>query len=207
MPESDLLPVSLADFKQQLTDSGTSDFTDDADDAELTRHLLAATGLIEDRIGPLVTRSFTEDHRLSQARGRRSSGRMLLRRRPAVAVTALASITYGIVTDFTDFDPDVHYLDTEAGIFDLRGWASSYGDYRVTYTAGRGTIDDIPAKYKQAVLITAEHLWETQRGRGLHPSRFGSQADPTEVPEIMRGFALPRRAQELIGLDELVVFG
>jgi hypothetical protein len=206
VPETDLLPVSLDDFKQQLTDSDIVDFGDQDND-ELTRHLLAATGLIEDRIGPLVTRSFTEDHRRTRSERHYSGGKLLLRRRPAVAVTALSSIIYGVVTAGDRLRPAVHYLDTEAGIFDLQTVAFGWADYRVTYTAGRGVAADIPAKYKQAVLITAEHLWETQRGRGLHPSRFGSQADPTEVPEIMRGFALPRRALELIALDELVVFG
>lgn len=214
MPQTDLLPVTLAAFKDHLTDGSTALSADD--DAELTRALLAATYAIEKRVGPLVIRSFTEDVQATGPTWHQDTrrGKLLLNQRPAVAVTEVSLLLFGQVTALDGFDPDAVYLDQEAGILDLYGWTTRCDAYRVTYTAGRGStpadVDDpgdIEADFVEAVLIVGEQLWETQRGRGLHPSRWGTQADPDASPEIMRGFALPRRALELIARDEQIVFG
>ena len=65
------------------------------------------------------------------------------------------------------------------------------GDVDVTYTAG---LRIVPADSPLATLIVVQHLWETQRGR------YGSVPGGSQEPEYMtgRGFALPRRALELL---------
>jgi hypothetical protein len=62
--------------------------------------------------------------------------------------------------------------------------------YTVEYTIGR---DPVPENLWEATLVTAAHLWETQRGPILAPQLGGG---PQQRPA--RGFALPNRARELI---------
>jgi hypothetical protein len=53
-------------------------------------------------------------------------------------------------------------LDADTGLVRTGvGRLVPYGTYTVTYTSGRA---DLPAAIRLAVLIIAEHLWETQRG-------------------------------------------
>jgi uncharacterized phiE125 gp8 family phage protein len=182
------LPVTLPEFKKHLNRPNPDAAA--ADDDELELHLEAATEAIEKRVGPLVIREVTE--RIDGTAGRVTLGNL-----PVRAILGLSLLTGTVETPVDGFDATTIELDGDAGIVTLR----SVGRGRVgvvTYTAGRAVIDDIPRRFKLAVLITAAHLYELQRGRGQTPQRFGVQDDDS-LPEYMRGFALPRRALELIG--------
>ncbi|MFD0885754.1 hypothetical protein ACFQ08_14480, partial [Streptosporangium algeriense] len=65
------------------------------------------------------------------------------------------------------------------------------GPVLVVYAAGR---TEIPANVLLAALIIIGHLWETQRGT-VAP-RLGTD---DEVWDPRAGFAVPRRALELLG--------
>lgn len=188
-------PVTLDQFKAHLN-RPTGAVA--ADDDELTMHLESATEAIENRVGPMVTREVVEDLMTTPAG-------VLLTHRPVVAVTATATVFQGVATPLPGFDAATVTIDAESGLVSIpllsRGRTA-----RITYTAGRGAIAAVPARFKLAVLITAAHLWETQRGRGVTTGRWGTQEDE-DLPAYMRGFALPRRALELIGHgDEEVAF-
>lgn len=65
------------------------------------------------------------------------------------------------------------------------------GVFTVTYTAGRSaTAAGLPQSYRLAILIVAEHLWQTQRGNGAR-----GRSDDV----IPAGFAIPNRARQLVG--------
>ena len=70
----------------------------------------------------------------------------------------------------------------------------------VTYQAGR---DPVPEDVKTAMLIIVGHLWDTQRGRS--GSRAGVMGLDDDAPIggdasylVLQGYALPRRAMELL---------
>lgn len=188
------LPVTLAEFKQHLNRPTAAG----ADDGELTLHLDAATEAIEARVGPLVTREVME-------RIDGTAGRVTLSSTPVFEILGLSLLTGTVETPLEDFDATTIELDGSAGIVMLRSVSRGRVGV-VTYTAGLGEIEDIPRRFKLAVLIVASHLYELQRGRGQTPQRFGVQDDDS-MPEFLRGFALPRRALELIAYDEQLAFG
>lgn len=185
-------PVTLDELKTHLNLSAASDESD----AELTLHLRAATRAIEKRIGPLVIQEFTE--RLTA----NSSGVMLVSNMPLVAVVSATSVVGNTaVLQALDVDP--------AGVISGASSRLATGRYDVTYTAGHGATAS--EDHKLAVLYVAEHLWEMQQqtGVGDRPGLFGE--DPPGGEEsaryIYRGFALPRRALELISGDEQLAIG
>lgn len=189
-------PVTLDELKKHLNrPAGAAD-----EDAELTLHLEAATEAIEQRVGPIVNREVTERARLS--------GDLLeLNERPAVSLTTITNVVNGTPTAITGLLLDELDVDLEAGLVNLGHVRGATSLYEVTYTAGRGVIADIPARFKLAVLIVAEHLWQTQRGNGAPPRMFGvspetSTSSSNAADYIYRGFALPRRALELIANDQ-----
>lgn len=54
----------------------------------------------------------------------------------------------------------------------------------------------VPAEVTLATLVIAEHLWETQRGDASRPG-FDDDGLPDRA-SLLRGFALPRRAEQLL---------
>lgn len=181
-------PVTIAELKKHLNLPAEVS----PEDAELTLHLEAATEAIENRVGPIVTREITEDVGAYNGWAR-------LSQQPVVSVSAVSTVYSGVATALSAFG-----VNPESGLVHV-GQLSAGHAGRITYLAGRGEIDDVPTRFKLAVMITAAHLWETQRGRGVSSDRWGTQ-DDEDLPAYMRGFALPRRALELIGYDERVTF-
>lgn len=190
-------PVSLPELKAHLNlTTGTS-----ASDTELQLHLDAATEAIEKRIGPILQREVTERATV----GRR--GVLVLSTLPVVSVTTVTEVVAGRSWDVTTLHAD------PSGVVGLvsRGYLPPVG-FDVTYTAGRAaTTDDVPARFKLAILIVAEQLWETQRGSGARPAMFGMAAEASSTSAhdaqfVYRGFALPKRALELISGDEQIAF-
>lgn len=180
-------PVDLVDLKLHLQiDPGNLD-----NDTEMTGHLEAATTALEGLVGPMVPRTVV-------TRRRAAGGAIVVPVRPVLDVTSVA----GVAWDGT-IDQDVTALDWDTnGI--IRGGHTCLprGRYTVTYTAGR---DPVPENMRLAVLIVAAHLWETQRNRGARRGVLGDfdSGNPSQDAILVtRGFALPRRALELLQTED-----
>ncbi|MFI0900567.1 hypothetical protein [Streptomyces sp. NPDC020983] len=99
-----------------------------------------------------------------------------------------------VVAVDTDATWDVGVLRVSpSGVVTAISGPALQGTVLVTYTAGQA---DPPAPYKVAGLIILQHLWETRRGT-MGPRHGGD--DEMYVPQL--GYAVPRRAVELLGLS------
>lgn len=183
------LPVTLGEFKDELN-IGT---TTTAQDAELERKLEAATRAIEKRIGALEIREVSE--RLT-ARG----GRIVVTLRPLVSVSSAVAVVSGTSYAVADLDADPY------GFISWLNGCLPDGRYNVTYEAGRADVSD---DHREAVLVTAVQLWESQRGKARHANWGAARADSSgggmgdaSAKYVYGGFALPKRALELIRGDE-----
>lgn len=168
--------VSLADIKQQLNKTSTTD------DEELRAYLEAATGVIETYLGrAVVRRSFTEQLE--------ADGAMILSWTPAVSLTSVA--TADGVTTWNVADLQV----SASGIVVAKPTASTalVGDVLVTYVAGAAVV---PANWALAARIIVQHLWETQRGTAGGPRPGGLDTPGAGFTRF--GFAIPNRALELL---------
>ncbi|WDO09956.1 hypothetical protein ME763_32215 [Streptomyces murinus] len=167
--------VSLADAKAQLNE------TDGVDDAELRGFITGASLAVERELGRVVARRTFTERRTAR------DGQVLLSTVPVLAVSS--AVSAGGTTTWTADDLDV---DTDSGLVTAKpGAAPLTGDIDFATTAGMRIVPD---DYQLATLIIVQHLWETQRGRG------GAVFGGSQEPEYMsgRGFALPRRALELL---------
>lgn len=185
--------VTLAEFKEHLNLSATTSESDN----ELQRHLNAAIEVIEDRIGPILHTTITE-------RVTANGGAVVISTKPLVSVTTLAMVN-GLTYDVNDLD-----LGEDSGVIrHILEIPFPRGRYDVEYVAGHDETD-ASDKRKMAVLYVAEHFWDMQRkGNSDRPGLFGEETDSGEgsVSEaaakyIYKGYALPRRALELISFDE-----
>jgi hypothetical protein len=175
-----------------LTDlrAGTN-ITTSADDDELQDHLDAAIDVVTGIVGPIDSpTSVTETHYNV------ASDVLVLKRMPVGSLVSVSS-RYGAVTTpllLSDYE-----LDADTGLVRLAAGTRFCGTYRVTYTSGR---DDLPAAIRLAVLIIAEHLFETQRRPGFTtdaPAGFGgADGIPDATNPSGTGYAIPSRAQELL---------
>jgi hypothetical protein len=104
------------------------------------------------------------------------------------SLTAVSSRYGAATTALTLAD---YELDADTGLLRLAAGGWFRGTYTVTYTSGRA---DLPAAIRLAVLVIAEHLWETQRGAAPVGPLSGDDTFPT--PGL--GFAIPNRALELL---------
>jgi uncharacterized phiE125 gp8 family phage protein len=154
-----------------------------ADDDELQDVLDAAIDVVTGIAGPIDSpASVTETHYSV------SSDVLVLKRMPVAALTAVSSRSGSGATSLLLADYEV---DGDTGLVrsTVGGWFR--GTYTVTYTSGR---DDLPAAIRLAVLVIAEHLWETQRGAA--PVGPLSGDDTFATPGL--GYAIPNRALELL---------
>lgn len=143
------------------------------DDTEINRFRLVAQEQVEALIGPVLWRTVTETtHAHDKV--------VVLASAPVVSVESLTS-SGAAVTGYT--------LRKPSGL--LTG-VSATGDLSVSYTAGRS---EAPESVRVAAMIIAEHLWRTQRGNA--PSALPADVDP-EVVSLGAGFAIPRKAAELL---------
>lgn len=168
--------VELADAKKQLNTQAVGD----VDDAELQRFVDAVTKPMEDAAGRILDpRTFTDVLRLHNA-----SGVML----PRVPVTAVTAVTTADAV--TTWDPEDLFVDADTGMVTVVAGPPFNGLVAFTSTAG---LAPVSANVQLAALITIQHLWETKRGTmGV---ALGGEGE-TFVP---LGFAVPRRATELLG--------
>lgn len=169
--------VSLGDAKAHLNITTTTD------DEELRGFIEAATRVVEDHVGPVVVRAYAEVH---------DGGPWLVTHRaPVLSLTSLVPVlTSGTSYVVADLD-----LDPATGVIRRRDGAGFTGPLRVTYTAGRRVV---PASMALAAKIIVGHLWETQRGHAGPRAGFGED----DVLPTGRGFAVPRRALELLAPDQ-----
>lgn len=169
-------PVSVQDLRSYINDSGAAPVS------ELDDMLAAATEMIEAQVGPILPRP-------QASTIRDFNGSILVL--PVVPVLSVQSVTDAAGAPLaTVADLDV---DTSAGVINTYGrlWRDRIV---VNYTVGR---DPVPFSLKVAVMITAGHLYETQRGSAsTRPGMLGGGTDGGG--EVPMGFALPRRAEELI---------
>lgn len=171
--------VTLAETKAHLRIAADST----GDDEEIEGFIAAATEIVERHAGTVLPLARTD-------RLRGGSPSLLLGARPVISVTSV-TLAGGSLLAASGYE-----LEAEAGVL-LR----MVGDYEscwepgritVVYTAGRA---DVPAAVRLAALVIIKHLWETQRGRMGGARAAGSD----EVWDPRWGYAIPRRALELMG--------
>jgi hypothetical protein len=151
--------------------------------ATIESNLERATG------GPLVNRAVTE-------RTEMMSGQtvIVVRQRPLVSVTAIASASGGAIDISAGLD-----IDTNAGTIRRKLGYPFYGPFflwlpqvQVTYVAGWGT--SVPAAFNSFARIVLQHLWTSQHGPSQRPSMGGEEM--ATIPGF--GFAVPNLAAELL---------
>lgn len=167
--------LSLAEAKAQLNIASAGD------DEEVRGFIRSVTAVCERYVGALVRATYVEKHRGGYG--------IALNRAPVLSVASVVAVEAGGV------DQQVADLEVDGptGIVQRLDGCRMCGPFRVTYVAGR---TDLPPHVRQAALIILQHLWETQRG-GQRDSRFTGAGD--EAWSAGMGFAIPRRALELLG--------
>lgn len=169
--------VTLDAAKKQLNaaDAGA------VDDTELQLYVDAVTVPIEKALGRVVdARAFTDTKTVAGAR------QILLSHTPVTALTSVSTVD-GTQT----WDVAALRVDQDSGVLTVVSGPPFTGDVMFIYTAGVSPADP---NAQVAALITIQHLWETKRG--TMDVTTGGDMEPWS-PTM--GFALPRRATELLG--------
>lgn len=173
--------VTLADAKAQLN----IPVADTSQDVELQGFVDAATAAVETQLGQVVEpRTITEE---ITAAGSVTS--FLLSSVPVISLTSLVSLDG---TQTWSVDPSVAHVNSENGRVTLLSGPPFIGSGIAIYQAG---MTAPRANIRLAAKIIIQHLWETQRGT------MGVQLGGGDTDNWMagRGFAIPRRAIELLG--------
>ena len=174
MAATDLIPLAEARAHLRLAAS------DSSRDAELAADWIpAVTPIVEDVVGPCITRTLT-----FTANGGQSS---------IVLPSAVNSVT-SVTLDGTTLAASEYTLDAAAGILYGPFHAERQGVV-VTYSAGPyATVADVPKNIKLAARMILAQLWQADQ-QGFRPE-FGSPDGGTvNTPS---GFAVPRRAYALL---------
>lgn len=193
----DLLDVlSLPEAKQELN---LSEAIGDYDIA-LNVYVTAISRRLDEMVGPIVFRTIAgETHD-----GGCISIQPFLR--PVSTITTVTEYWFttptvlAAETNTTKTGNDYLYDDRAATIYRRSSGSDALfpegrRNVAITYVTGRyATTALVDAKFKRAAGIILAHLWRADRGGGTQT--FGDLAD------VPIGFAIPRRAEELLG-DEL----
>lgn len=171
--------LTLADAKAQLN----IPTSDTSEDVELQGFVDAATAAVETQLGKVVDPRTIVDQ-LDYAGAAQS---FLLRSVPVISLTSLVSLD-GMQT--WNVSPSVMRVDAASGLVTILSGPPVTGSTLATYQAGETAVR---ANVRLAAKIIVQHLWETQRGA------MGVQLGDTETYSVGRGFAIPRRAIELLG--------
>lgn len=167
-PSASNMILSLAEARQALN------FVKTINDEQLRDYIDSVTTLIENRIGPVLSHTFTETL---------YGGRQLyLSNTPVTAVTSITpALTGGWAVPASNIT-----FNATTGVVQLINRWSFTDTYTVVYTAGRGLTPAI----KQAARITLQHLWANQRGNA--PARDGdSYTAPFSLPNAAREYLDP----------------
>lgn len=181
-PAAPPMLFSLADAKAQLDIPATST----SDDEEIRDYVAATTAAVEFFVGPVVRRTVQQ-----VLHGNRQA--WVLHTAPVLAVTAITPLQIwqqAIDVSVLDVDADTGIVRRTDGL-----WFFS-GDYRVTYTAGRTTVQPHVSLAGKLIL---QHLWRTQYGAARGPSGADDFAVTEQVPGF--GYAIPNRALQLLQPD------
>ena len=155
--------------------------TSSVNDGEMIAKIDAAQDVVQGIVGVLTPAAVTETHYGV------NTDVLVLRKVPASAITAV-SMRY-FAYDFAPWDILLFTLDTDASLLRRSNGSRFFGDVIVSYTTGASTV---PNAVREAVLVVAGHLWETQRAASA-PRR------PDNSPPVVgMGYAIPSRAVELL---------
>lgn len=152
------------------------------DDAELQRKLDAAEGHVADLCGPVVAATETRT-----VTAHLSGDHLVL---PMIRLVAVTTVR----------DPDGQTVTLSPGAVNLLSGIVGVpyrrpGAWAADVQVGR----PLPPAVREAILIVAAHLWETQRsssgGSGRPPGMGGDDGDGPRVP---LGVLIPRRAEMLL---------
>jgi len=182
--ETSVLPLQDAKDQLNIPQSNT------ASDAEIQSWIATIESALKRYTGgPVVNRSITE-----RAVMMSNQTVILVRQRPLVSVTSIASASGGPIDISGGLDIDVN-----AGTVRRKLGLPFYGPFfqwlpqvNITYVAGWGTA--VPAAFNSAARIILAHLWESQRGPASPPGLGGGDM----VPPPGFGFAIPNMAAELL---------
>lgn len=177
--------LDLRDAKRHLNMAATVT----TDDDELGDMMSVVTEVVEQIVGPVAARVYTE-------RVRSGTTALLLTHYPVVSVTSVTSVS-GSPTWTTGFD-----VDAAAGIVRLSaGGYFTGGPWNATYVAGRTVI---PARFVQAGKEMLRHLWETQRGSSAG-SAYRPSLGEDQVFSSAAGmtYSIPKRVVELLQYDQV----
>lgn len=171
--------ITLAQAKTQLDIGADNTSRDD----ELQLWIDATTEAVETAKGAIVDqRSFTEEIDC----GAGTLG-VLLSNVPVASLTSVQSADGSQTWDTANL-----HVNTATGAVTVLSGPQLRGKVVFVYPAG----PDTPrASHRVAGLIILQHLWETRRG-AMGVPRGGD--DEVYVPQL--GYAIPRRAAELLGL-------
>jgi hypothetical protein len=169
--------IDLTMARRQLDNLSTTSASDD----ELQLWVDAAISAVEKARGETVdVQSFTDEV-------------AVVGRSVTLAHIPVVSLTSVVAVD-TDTTWDVAALRVSpSGVVTAVSGPALQGTVVVTYTAGQA---NPPSNYKIAGLIILQHLWETRRGT-MGPAHGGD--GEVYMPQL--GYAVPRRAVELLGLS------
>ena len=145
--------------------------TDTSEDIELQGYIDAATTAVETQLGAVVDQRTCVD----QIDLPGASTSFLLRSVPVISLTSLTSLDGS--QSWTVTAPTMH-VDGPSGCVTVLSGPPVLGSVLATYKAG---VAAVPANIRLAALIIIQHLWDSENW------------------SAGRGFAIPRRAIELLG--------
>lgn len=171
-----LLTLELAKDQLDLSSSDT--------DATVQMWANAATLAVGKALGRVVdSSSFTDEVDLGSG-----GTAFVLSNVPVIGITSVVSVDGG-----TSWDTAALHVNADSGAVSVLSGPPLRGLVAVSYTAG---VADPPANWTVAGLIILQHLWETRRG-----TMGVSMGGDGEVYMPQLGYAVPRRAVELLGLS------
>lgn len=150
-------------------------------DAEMEEHAAATEVIMRYLIGPSEVEPFTETVLVHR------SGSAILRTRPLLTVGSVVTAGGATISSVT-------ITDAMGGVLYL-GYGCPRQYVTVTGTAGRVEVE---ANQTLAAKIIGQHLWRVRNGGGGAPYP-GQVSD--DVVTIGAGYAIPRRALELLGME------
>lgn len=164
--------VTLFDVKAHLNITRT------ADDDELTGFLLDAIAAVEDLVGPITPRSYTEEFDVH-------SRNVVLSHLP---VQSVQSVSIQPWLGATPTDDTLQWrLNSTTGVLrravvgGTLPWLGPGSIFTVTYIAGRA---DVPGPVNRAILNQVADMWKSQRGSQPMPA-----GGPSEMPMPYAGAA------------------
>lgn len=171
--------INLAPAKGQLN----IPLDDDSLDEEVQLWAAATTLAVGKAKGEIIDPcSITDERRVDGATS------VVLSGTPVIDLTSVAT-----VDGATTWDTSSLHVNKRTGELTVLSGPALKGLVAFVYEAGYA---DPPANYRVGGLIILQHLWETKRGA---PSPQMGGSDDVYIPQL--GYAIPRRAAELLGLS------